>query len=71
MGSPDITHSLPTTPAAVSMPVTIPLAGPFAENGLLARCTGKIIGRQRLAENRNTSFMMEHHGPVWKIFVGR
>jgi len=48
------------------MPVTIPLDGPFAENGLLARCTGKIIGRQRLAENRNTSFMMEHHGRVWK-----
>ena len=53
------------------MPVTIPFTDPFAENGLLARCTGKIIGRQRLAENRNTSLMMKHHGPVWNIFVGR
>jgi hypothetical protein len=52
------------------MPVTIPFADPFAENGLLARCTDKIIGRQRLAENRNTSFMMEHHGPVWEHICG-
>jgi hypothetical protein len=53
------------------MPVTIPSADPFAENGLLARCTGRTIGRQRLAENRNTNSMMEHHGPVWNIFVDR
>jgi hypothetical protein len=30
-------YSLPTAPAAVSMPVTIPFADPFAENRLLVR----------------------------------
>jgi len=35
--------------------------------GYLARCTGKISGRQRLPENRNTSLMMEHPGPEWNM----
>jgi hypothetical protein len=38
--------------------------------GYIARCTGKKGGRQRLAENRNTSSMMEHRGPVWKHICG-
>jgi hypothetical protein len=49
------------------MPVAIPLDGRSARMGYLARCTGKTGGRQRLAENRNPSLMMERQGPEWNV----
>src|SRR5690242_13595889 len=45
------------------MPVAIPRPCPVQGIGLLARSTGKTGGRQRLAENRNTTLIMEHDGP--------
>jgi hypothetical protein len=35
--------------------------------GYQARCTGKKGGRQRLAENRNPSLIMERQGPEWNV----
>src|SRR4029077_17555481 len=36
--------------------------------GYQARCTGKKGGRQRLAENRNPSLIMERQGPEWNVY---
>src|SRR5206468_4932561 len=38
--------------------------------GYQARCTGKKGGRQRLAENRNPSLIMERQGPEWNVLWG-